>query len=417
MKIGIVNTFDQIGGAAKASNRLCKGLVKNGEDAKMIVRTKQSDDMSILYDSGRLSRYRTAIINRIDELPLKLYPKRDNTIFSVGLVNSYSLKKHYKEFDVFNINWVAGAFQSIKSIANIPKPVVLTLHDSWAYTGGCHIPFDCEKFKSSCGSCPQLHSSKQNDLSSFLLQKKKSLWKRDDMVIVGGSNWIANNAKQSDIFKNHRIEVIHPGLDVNVYKPYNKSNVRKRFNLDIDAKIILFGAVNSTSDLNKGFHLLLPALKRLAILCSGSNLHLIVFGASLTNKPIDMAIPATYFGKIEDEESLAALYAAADVMVVPSIQESFGQTASESMACGTPVVAFNTSGLMDIVDHKINGFLANAFDSDDLADGISWVISDSSRCSGLAKSAREKAVKEFDISICVSRYLNLFTNLHQKNNY
>ena len=414
MRIGIVNTFDLVGGAAKASLRLRNGLNAQGTNAKMLVRTKQSDDSTIVCSHGYLKGFKDALINRVDNLPLALYPNRTGPIFSVGLIHSNSLKKYFNSFDVFNVNWIAGAFQSINSISKISKPIVLTLHDSWSYTGGCHIPFDCSKFKNDCGECPQLQSKKKKDLSYYLQQKKKKLWTREDMIVVGGSNWIANNAKQSAIFKNHRVEVIHPGLNLNVYKPLNKAFCRETLNIDLYSKVIVFGAVNSTSDFNKGFHLLLPALKYL--LAEDPNLQLLVFGASEPSEQLDILANVKYLGKINDEALLAVLYASADVVIVPSMQESFGQTASESMACGTPVVAFDTSGLKDIIDHKINGFLAKPFDSEDLAKGISWVLSNPVRHVELGKAAREKAVKAFDISISVQKYTSLFEELHAKYN-
>ena len=294
--------------------------------------------------------------------------------------------------------------------------MVLTLHDSWAFTGGCHIPFECDKFTTKCGECNQLKSTNKTDLSFRIWNKKLNSWHKKDIVLVGDGNWVANNAKKSSIFKNSRIEVVHPGLDLNIYKPQNKAFSRDILGLAETDKVILFGAISATADINKGFHLLIPALKKLAATYSDNqNLKLIVFGASSSGQTnLDTSIDTKYIGTLSDDISLSVLYSAADVMIVPSIQEAFGQTASESFACGTPVVAFRTSGLIDIIDHKKNGFLAEPYDPLDLAAGIAWVLSDSDRLKGLGIEARLKAVNKFSIEKCVDDYLKIYSSILKK---
>jgi glycosyltransferase involved in cell wall biosynthesis len=412
MKVAIVSTYDSIGGAAKAAFRLHNGLLSNGVDSNMLVQRKDSDNINVIGMIPKRERLWSEIAIRLNNFLLKDYPNKDKYIFSPGIYGGFNEKRHNNKFDLFNIHWVGGGFQSIDSIAKITKPIVLTLHDSWAFTGGCHIPYPCEKFITKCGSCIKLASTNENDLSNRIWSKKLEAWKNKNIVLVGDGNWVASNAQKSSIFNNSRVEVIHPGLDLNVFKPLNKKVCREILGLDQNKKYILFGAVNATSDKNKGFQFLSEALKIYSQNNENRNsTKLIVFGSSVNNTREYFGIETEYIGKIYDDISLTLLYSAADVMVVPSIIESFGQTASESFACGTPVVAFETSGLKDIVDHQINGFLAKAYDSHDLAEGINWVLKDPKRLIELKSNSRKKAVEKFGIEKYVESYYNLYRSL------
>ena len=137
-------------------------------------------------------------------------------------------------------------------------------------------------------------------------------------------------------------------------------------------------------------------------------LELIVFGSLAPRTPPNLVFPLHYTGHLHDNISLRLLYSAADAMVVPSRIEAFGQTASEAQSCGTPVIAFNTSGLLDIVDHEQTGFLAKSYDVEDLARGIKWVLSDAERHKILSHNAREKAVNRFSYSVVAQQYLNVY---------
>jgi glycosyltransferase involved in cell wall biosynthesis len=413
MRIGIVNTFDSGKGAARAAYRLHQGLLKSGNHSTMFVQKKESEDQNVSGPNSKYQKLKSLLFPTLDSLPLMLYPKRDKRTFSIGCLSSLNVNNYIHDFDVINLHWTSAGFQSIKSISNISKPTVITLHDSWIFTGGCHIPFECEKFISKCGSCMQLNSNTANDLSYKIWRKKFNAFNKKNIILVGDGNWVANNARSSSIFRDTRIEVVHPGLDLNIYKPINKEFSRELLGLANTDRVILFGAISATADYNKGFHLLVPALKKLvATFQDKKNLKLIVFGASSSAQPdLNIGIETKYIGKLSDDISLSILYSAADVMIVPSIQECFGQTASESFACGTPVVAFRTSGLIDIIDHKVNGFLAKPYDPLDLAEGISWILSDPSRLIQLSFAARQKAINNFSIEKCVNEYLRIFTSI------
>ena len=194
-------------------------------------------------------------------------------------------------------------------------------------------------------------------------------------------------------------------LDTDLYSPIDKALARAQLNLpqDLSQKIILFGAINATLDPRKGFSLLLDALKYLAQKNLLENIHLVVFGGSLNVSDLGIGIKLFNLGPIHDHSTLRTIYSAADVMVVPSTEEAFGQTASEAMACGTNVVGFLNTGLTDIIDHKLNGHLAKPKDATDLANGIVWVLENAN-----SSAAREKAIKTFSLTVIGQELINYY---------
>lgn len=412
MKVLIISTYDISGGAAIAAYRLLKGLQQNGIEAQMLVQSKKSDDYSVIGPQTKWKKGLSKLRPIFDSIPIRFYKQRKKIIFSPAILSDNILKKIQDiNPDIVHLHWIAAGFIRIETLAKINKPIVWTLHDSWAFTGGCHVPFDCDNYTGQCGSCPQLHSGKKNDLSHWIWKRKKRSWADQNMTIVTDGKWLAACARKSALFANNRIEVINPGLDLNTYKPLDKKMCREILGLPLDINMVLFGAMSATSDKNKGFQFLQPALKKLTVEGWAKKLQLVVFGASQSRHLADMGLPAHYVGRLYDDVSLAVLYSATDVMVVPSIQEAFGQTASESLACGTPVVAFNSTGLTDSVEHQRNGYLARPYEIDDLAHGIAWVLEDSIRWKQLSRNAREKVIKEFDIIKVAKRYIDLYKDV------
>jgi glycosyltransferase involved in cell wall biosynthesis len=283
----------------------------------------------------------------------------------------------------------------------------------WGFTGGCHYAQDCLKYLTQCGACPHLQSTKENDLARKLWQRKAKAWEKTDFTVVTISHWLADCARQSTLFKNRRIEVIHNALDETRFKPIEKHIAREILGLPQDKKIILSGAINAINDDRKGFQYLVPALQDLAANGWGDRAELVIFGASTPRNAPDLGMKATYMGVLHDDVTLALVYAAADVTAVTSTQEAFGKTAMESLACGTPVVSFDSTGLKDIVEHQTNGYRAECFSVQDLANGIAWVIQDDTRWQTLSRRAREKVEQEFTLSIQARAYTKLYQEVIQ----
>ncbi|MBW2741769.1 MAG: glycosyltransferase, partial [Deltaproteobacteria bacterium] len=321
MKILQVNTSDISGGAARAAYRIHKGLQGSGINSKMLVQSKLSDDKTVIGPDNKMKKGFAKLRPTLDSAVKKFFSGSSKTIFSSAWLPFSGIPSRIKSIapDIIHLHWICGGMLRIEELKQINKPIVWTLHDMWAFTGGCHYSDDCDRFQQDCGNCPQLNRSVKNDLSWSALRRKKKAWSGLDITIVTPSRWLAECAKKSSLFKNRRVEVIHNGLDLNLFKPIAKTTARKIWDLPIDKKLILFGAMSATSDHRKGFDLLYEGLKQLSAQWS-DKAELVVFGSSEPKNPPDFGLPVHYLGRLHDDVSLALLYAAADVMVVPSRQ-------------------------------------------------------------------------------------------------
>ena len=409
MKVLHVNALDIKGGAARASYRLHQSLVDEGIDSSMLVLEKSSDDFRIIGPISKLKEVVNNLRPYIDYAPLKLYKHRAKRAFSPSWLPFSGIVKKINSLnpDIVHLHWIAGGMMTIEEIAKIKAPIVWSLHDNWAFTGGCHVMWDCDKYKKSCGSCPMLGSEKENDLSrKVFLRKKTTYAKINNITIVGLSNWMAQCTRESTLLQNKNVVCLPNPIDTNAFQPVDMEITRDLLHLPLDKKLVLFGAMDATSDVNKGFKELQECLNQLNI----HDVELIVFGSSQPKEVQSFKFPIHYMGHLHDDVTLKLLYSAADVTVVPSRQEAFGQMATESMACGTPVVAFGHTGLLDIVDHKKNGYLATPLDAEDLAKGIEWVLAHNTY-EELGVSAREKVLKSFDAKIVSKQYIELYEKI------
>jgi glycosyltransferase involved in cell wall biosynthesis len=413
MKVVVMNTTDIEGGAARCAHRLHNGLIHAGIDSTYFVQKKYGVATDVVTSNTLPHRLFADLRPGIDRIPMRLYSNRRRGPFSTGLMSPFNMAQlDALNPDVVNLHYVGEGFLPVRSIVKIRKPIVWTLHDSWPFTGGCHLPGDCKAYEQACGNCPMLGSSTANDLSRWILRHKVNQWRDLNITIATDSRWLADCARKSLLFGGRRIEPINPGLNLNIYSPVDREVARSILSLPQKKKLILFGAMHSTSDLNKGFQLLLPAVQHLSKTALGADSEVVVFGASRPDSEPDFGMPSHYLGRLHDDISLAVLYSAADVMVVPSIRESFGQTASEAMACGTPVVAFAATGLMDIVTHKHNGYLAKPYEPMALSDGIEWVLSlDMCESRMLSVNARKTAIARFSIESMTASYIDLFNDV------
>ena len=417
MKVLLISNSDIKGGSARAALRLHQGLKSIDFNSQMLVQTKHIEDRTILGSRAASGIGQVIAGSRLTlgQLPLKFYPHYDGNAYSIQwLPDNIATKVAQLEPDIINLHWICNSYLKIETLAKFNKPLVWTLHDMWPFTGGCHYSGDCNRYTESCGACPQLGSQRDLDLSRWIWQRKAKAWQNLDLTIVAVSSWLKECVSSSSLFKDLRIEVIPNGLDTEKYRPIKKQVAREILQLPQDKQLLLFGALGATSDKRKGFHLLQPALQDLSQEVWQNKLELLIFGASQPEKPPQLGFKAHYLGQLNDDLSLALVYSAADVMIVPSLQETFGQTASEALACGTPVVAFNATGLKDIVEHQQSGYLAQPYEVEDLARGIAWVLENEERYQKLSYRAREKVEQEFSLEIPARRYESLFNEVLAK---
>jgi glycosyltransferase involved in cell wall biosynthesis len=407
-----LSTTDLEGGAARGSYWLHRALVGRAVDSTMLVERKHAEDDDTVLGGANggalLRRFRACA----EELSLAAYRKTDDSFWSVNWVPS-PIGRAVERLapDIIHIHWSGGGFLPIETLARLGRPIVWTLRDMWPFTGGCHYTAGCDGYRHACGNCPQLRSSKENDISRWIFDRKRRHWRGVPLHLVPISSWLAEAARSSPLFRHAPIEVIPNGLDTSKFTPADRQAARHAWNLPADRRLVLFGAINATKDPRKGFRHLCKAIRRLGADGFGDRGMLAVFGADGDDNVDFGGVPVRYLGHVEDDRRLAQLYAAADVMVAPSLQEAFGKTLIEAMACATPVVAFDHGGPSDIVVHRETGYLARAFCHDELADGIAWCLDSEDRRAALGRAARARAETEYDIHAIAGRYEELYRRI------
>lgn len=410
MKILIVNTSDIDGGAARAAYRLHKALLNSGIDSQMLVQNKTSDDYTILATNTKIQKAINKLRPTFDSLPIRFYKNRTKTLFSTAYTPFSNIVDRINEInpDIVHLHWICAGMMSIEEIARIKAPIVWSLHDMWAFTGGCHYDEECKGYEKECGNCKVLGSQKQNDLSRKIWQKKQKIFSnKKNITIVGLSNWLNECSKTSSLLKDkNHINLPNP-IDTNIFKPFDKEKSRELWSLPKDKKLVLFGAMGATSDPRKGFKELSVTIQNFN---KNLNIEFVVFGSSKPQNAPDLGFKTHYLGSLHDDISLVTLYSAVDAMVVPSLQENLSNAIMESLACATPVVGFDIGGNSDMIEHQNTGYLAQPFDTDDLANGIEWVLSNE-HYDELCANARAKVLKEFDSKIVAQKYIELYNKV------
>ena len=405
MKVIQINYSDIIGGAARAAYRIHHALRDSGVGSRMWVNSATAGDWTVQAPKGKIDKILAMVRPSIGALPTKLLRTSNPIIHSPSwLPSNWVQKINSSDADLVHLHWVAGEMLSIKDIGAIKKPIVWTLHDMWAFCGAEHYT---EEFRWKEGYQSNNRPAYESgfDLNRWTWERKLKYWQKP-MHMVTPSRWLGQCVDESKLMEGWPVTVIPNALDVVKWKPVDQSLARKLLHLPPDVPLLLFGAMGGGTDPRKGYDLLLQALKK--VLSTIPQLELIVFGQVSPEHPPDLGAPIHYTGHLHDDTSLQLLYSAADALVVPSRQDNLPNTSVEALACGTPVVAFDTCGLPDIVDHECTGYLAQTFDTGDLAKGIDWVLADKERLQMLRRNAYQKAVEKFAYPVVAGQYSKVY---------
>ena len=420
MRVVHINRSDVVGGASVAASRIVEALRAQNIDASMLVAEK-SGDSSWAHPVAQSSINKTLLKSRFlwDVAGFMGHEKSRLTRFAFSLAAAgFDLSKLslVQEADIIHLHWFNQGFLSLKGLGKLlqlGKPVVWTLHDMWGFTGGCHYSGECERFTGACGHCAAIRDPSANDISSIQHQRKKTIYRDAPLSIVTCSTWLESAARKSSLLKDHPVISIPNPIDIDLYAPFPRAEARKRLKLPIDKKILLFGAAN-ISDPRKGMHLLMHALKKLANGKNAKDIELVIFGKMPSGIDTRLPFPSHLMNFVDDPNTLVDLYNAADVFVLPSLEDNLPNTVMEALSCGTPVAAFRIGGVPEMVSHLRCGFLAPEADATGLAEGIEYLLYkiDADEYRFLA---REKVLHNFTPELIANRYIELYSSLLSDN--
>jgi glycosyltransferase involved in cell wall biosynthesis len=425
MQIVQVSTYDVHGGAARAAYRLHRGLLQLGEDSRMLVKRRVSTDESVFGTN-----------------PVNGPEKFDEVVFLSAVIQGHYINSHrtnlsstpfslpypgydlsdlplVRAADLINLHWVAYHYQSpltLQKLFSSGKPVVWTLHDQWAFTGGCHYTAGCEKYRQDCVSCPQL-AEDPFDLPAAVLKDKLELFKDANLTIVTPSQWLAGCVRESRLFRNLRVEVIPYSLETDVFSPLPKADAKESLGLMTTTTTLLFGA-EDLSVKRKGFRELMAAIRfclkytEFQELVKDDKLKLLCFG-----RPSDefeaSGMTVVSLGHLDSDEDMRAAYAAADIFILPSLEDNLPNTVLESMSCGTPVVAFDVGGVSDVIVNGVTGQLAPIGDVRKLGEAILSLVFNAGQREIMARNCRKAMVEGYSLNVQAQHYLKLYRELHQ----
>lgn len=407
MNILFISTSDLHGGAAIAAYRLMNALQSEGMNVNMLVRDKRSADSNVI-EVGSKNKNEWNFLWERGKIFLENRFSRKN-LFDISLANTgfpVTRLPLFQDADIIHLHWINQGMLSVKEIGRIVasgKKVVWTMHDMWPFTGICHHAGNCMNYREACGRCPYLKNATPCDLSHKVFVQKQATYASGKITFVACSNWLKDRAEKSPLTAAHAVVSIPNPIDTQHYRPQDKIGSRKKLQLPLHKKIVLFAAVKS-SDKRKGTDYLIEAsrlLKRhtdtVLFLLAGNN------GKEIEKQ---LALPAQSIGFVAPE-NMTDVYNAADVFVTPSLQENLPNTIMEALACGTPCVGFGIGGIPEMIDHLKTGYVAEYKNAADLANGLFWTLFEAD-AETLSANAREKVLKTYAQEKISAQYKKIY---------
>lgn len=418
MKVLHISTID-IGGAANSCIRLHQGLLNNGVDSKVLVLKRHKPGTKNVFryvsEYSRLQLLRSKL--RLILSKLRIFPAEGKfkhwlmlrnkvkgfEVFSFSdTVYDITLHPLYKEADIINLHWTAGFLDYKSFFKKNTKHIVWTLHDMNPFTGGCHYSGPCNEFEDACRKCPQLqHTINATYSKTILKDKVGALITLKELIVVSPSAWLLNQSSKSQLFKRFKHLHIPYGIDKNLFSPINRDTAKDIVGVAGNKKVILFVA-DYINNKRKGYHLLVEAIRQLDdpeyVLCA--------VGAESCNAG---GLNIIELGRITNERFMRIVYSAADVFVIPSIEDNLPNTVLESLMCGTPVVGFPIGGVVDMIINNVNGKVCENITPESLVKAIKGIISDEAHYD--RERIRHEAIEKYDLKVQALEYTKLYTDI------
>ncbi len=408
MRVLIINTSERTGGAAVAASRLMKALNNNGVKAKMLVRDKETDSLTVA-ELPRSPLLRWHFLWERFVVFCHLHFSRQH-LFEVDIANTgtdITSLREFEEADVIHLHWINQGMLSLKDIRKIlrsGKPVIWTMHDIWPATAICHLTLGCRNFTTACQKCRLLPGGgSAGDLASVVWKRKSRMLEDENIYYVACSRWLESEAKKSALLKGHKITSIPNPIDTHIYNRCNRQEARQRLGLPSDKRLILFASQRVTNE-NKGMQYLIEACQLLKDI---PQLGVVILGGHAEEVVSQLPLEAYPLGYVNDERRIVDVYNAADVFVLPSLSENLPNTIMEAMACGVPCVGFKVGGIPEEIDHRRNGYVADYRNAEDLARGIRWILTEADS-EALSRNAVHKVVQNYSQQSVAMKYLDVY---------
>ena len=407
-----LSTFHWEGGAGVAAARLHQALLNAGVDSNLMVSeiSHPSPQTTAWADTNRKSKkaWGNFVLERLSFLP----HEKDKSVrfaFSPAVAGA-DITDHplVKRASIIHLHWINFGFLSMRSLEklfSLGKPVVWTLHDMWTFTGGCHYNRGCERYRSHCCYCPYLKKPGEYDIAFAQFEKKQGLYESTNLTLVSPSRWLDGLVQKAALTKGIPSLAIPNCIDTNFFKPGDRIAARNALGLPNDKKLLLFAGAN-TQDPRKGFKYFQEAMQHPDL----SDAEVIILGKGKAENFRDMPVKVHFLGKISDASQMVLAYNAADMLVVPSLEDNLPNTIMEAMACGTPAVGFGTGGIPEMIGHLESGFVSESKSASLLSEGIQWVLR-YNRDGAVSASARKKVLQHYSEEVVARQYSQLYDSL------
>lgn len=422
MRVLIVNTSEKTGGAAVAAKRLTEALNNNGVKARMLVRDKQTGDITVIGLGGDMHRQWHFLWERLC-IFFRMHFRRKG-LFEIDIANAGSDITHLREFreaDIIHLHWINQGMLSLGGIRKIlasGKPVVWTMHDFWPCTAICHYPRGCQAYENRCRRCAYLpRGGSEHDVAARVWARKAAIWRDGNISFVACSRWLADKARRSALLAGKTVTDIPNPIDSRIFRPADKGEARERASLPAKGRLILFVS-QRTTDRRKGMEYFVEACRKIAAADprAAETTAVVVLGGHSEEYADTLPLKVFPMGYVNDERRITDIYNSSDVYVLPSLEDNLPNTVMEAMACGVPCVGFKCGGIPEMIDHKKTGYVAEYKNADDLARGIAWVL-DEADAGALSAAAVRKVAQRYSQQSVALRYIEVYNQAAAMNHY
>ncbi len=424
MKILFINTFDTYGGATASCRRVFQAIDQHTDlEMKLLVhrQTESHPQVKSIQPGwwGQKYAFLQFVMERLMLWP-KLRERAQRFAFSPANIGN-DIRQHpwVQAADILHLHWINFGFlsnRSLEQLTHLGKPIVWTLHDMWAFTGGCHYVGNCQSYQKHCGYCPFLKGEREKDLAYRVFEQKRQVFESKHFHFITSSEWLADCLRASALARHLPVQAIPTPIDTKLFHKKKRESARAALKISNHKFLMLFGSMN-TSDPRKGFIYLQEALDFLKNTHPEAlnSLELLVFGKSDAEILESLPFPVHDLGFLDSKTDLVNAYNAAHLFVLPSLEDNLPNTIIEALACGCPTVAFRSGGIPEMIQHQQTGYLAEARSAQDLAQGMAWLWQlheqNPVQYQTIEQQAQQQAQAQFSEPAIARQYLALYQQL------